>query len=280
MRRMRLIGVIAAREWRAALAARWFWSYGAVLAALGAGLLWMASGMLPGGISGEMASGRMVMATVNLLALLVPLMGLTAGAQSLARERDRGTLAYLLAQPVTRAEVLLGKLVGNGLALGAALGGATLIHTLASWVLAVPLPAVTLAEVAGLGWLLALAAMGLGALLGAGSGGLVATQGVTIAAWLVMILLGDLGLMGFVMFGQLPAKLLLVLTLINPVHQFRVAAVALFRPTLEALGPVGLYAQARLGGALVPVLIFTSAVWTLGVVLAALERFRTSRVLS
>jgi Cu-processing system permease protein len=271
--------VLAVREWRAALAARWFWAYAAVVALVGAALLWMASGMMPGGLPTEAAAGRVILATVNLLALIVPLMGLTAGAQSLARERDRRTLAYLLAQPLTRSEVLLGKLLGNALALGAALGGAMAVMLAVGFVAAVPLPAVVMAQVAGLAWLLSLATLALGAVLGAGAG-LVAAQGGTIGAWLLLILLGDLGLMGLLMLRQLPAKVLLVLTFINPVHQFRVAAVALFRPSLEVLGPVGLYAGDRLGSALVPVLIGCLVTWTLGAVLVALERFRTSRAVS
>jgi Cu-processing system permease protein len=275
-----MIAILAAREWRAALAARWFWAYAAVVALVGAALLWMASGMMPGGLPTEAAAGRVVMATVNLLALIVPLMGLTAGAQALARERDRRTLAYLLAQPVSRTEVLLGKLAGNAAALGAALGGAMALILLVGAVAAVPLPPMVMSEVAGLAWLLSLATLALGAAIGAGAGGLVAAQGGTLGAWLLMILLGDLGLMGLLMLRQLPARVLLVLTLINPVHQFRVGAVSLFRPSLEVLGPVGLYAGDRLGTALLPVLVTCLVAWTLGAVLVALERFRTSRAVS
>jgi len=276
--RGRMIRILAVREWRAALAARWFWVYGAVTALLGAVLLWMAEGMLPSGVSGAAASGRVLTATVNLLALVVPLMGLTAGAQCLARERDRRTLSYLLAQPISRTEVLLGKLVGNALAMGAALGGATVVLVLLALLLNLPLAVGTLVAVFGLGWLLSLAALGLGAALGAGAAGLVAAQGSTLAAWLLLILLGDLGMMGLLMLQTVPVNLLLALTFLNPIHQFRVAAVVLFRPTLEVLGPVGLYAQARLGTALVPVLIVSLLAWTAGAVMIALERFRSSRV--
>lgn len=275
-----MILILAVREWRAALAARWFWIYGAITALLGAMLLWMAAGMLPSGVSGAAASGRILTATVNLLALVVPFMGLTAGAQCLARERDRRTLGYLLAQPLSRTEVLLGKLLGNAWALGVALGGASALLVILAIALNLPLAVGTLVAVFSLGWLLSLAALGLGAALGAGAPGLVAAQGSTLAAWLLLILLGDLGMMGLLMLEQVPVNLLLALTFLNPIHQFRVAAVVLFRPTLEVLGPVGLYAQARLGGALVPVLISSLILWTAGAVLVALERFGTSKVVA
>lgn len=278
--RLRLIGLMAGREWRSALSARWFWFYFAAAAALGAGLLWTAAAMLPGGVPEAAASGRVLLSTVNLLALLVPLMGLTAGAQSLARERDRRTLGYLLAQPITRSEVVLGKLAGNAMALGAALGGAMLVLAAAAWFLQLPLPGSFLLAVAALAWLLSLSTMSLGAVLSAGPGGLVAVQGAMLAAWLLLVLLGDVGLMGLVMFRQLPPGALLSLAFLNPVHQFRVASMALLSPSLEVLGPVGLYARERIGDGLVPALLLSQILWTGAAVLLALERFRKSRALS
>ncbi len=272
-----MILVLAAREWRMAVQARWFWFYGAATALLGAALLWMAAGMLPAGVPVEVAGSRVLMAAINLLALLVPLMGLTAGAQSLAGERDRRTLGYLLSQPVSRAEVLTGKLLGNALALLAAVGGATLIQLTLSLVIDLPVPAGALLAVAGLAWLLGLCSLALGAAIGSGSAGLVAAQGGMIVAWLLMALLGDLGLMGMMMIRAIPVKVLLFLTFLNPVHQFRVAAVALLRPTLEVLGPVGIYAQERLGTALAPALLASLIAWTAAASLVALERFRRSR---
>jgi len=58
---------------------------------------------------------------VNLVVLIVPLMALTIGAQSIAGEAERGTLGLLLSQPVSRAEVLAGKFLGASIALGGTL---------------------------------------------------------------------------------------------------------------------------------------------------------------
>ena len=59
--------------------------------------------------TGDMAEA---LAGAELVLLVVPLMGLSLGALGLAAERERGTLDYLLAQPVSRAEIFLGKYVG------------------------------------------------------------------------------------------------------------------------------------------------------------------------
>lgn len=57
---------------------------------------------------------------VTLAAFLVPLVALVLGHDAIVGERERNTLGLLLSLPVGRAEVLLAKLVGRGLALLAA----------------------------------------------------------------------------------------------------------------------------------------------------------------
>ena len=61
--------------------------------------------------------GKTAAGLLNLIMLVVPLMALTAGAGTIAGERERGTLLYLLAQPLSRTELLLGKYVGLAIAL-------------------------------------------------------------------------------------------------------------------------------------------------------------------
>lgn len=278
--RRRIIVTLAVREWRQALSARWLWIYAAATAGLGAGLLWMAAGMLPAGLPGATITGRVLVTTVNLFALLVPLMGLTAGAQCLARERDRRTLAYLLAQPVTRTEILLGKLTGNGVALAVALLAAVAVIVGAAWWLYLPLSGAVMWITAGLAWLLAMASLGLGAALGARSPGLASANGAVLAAWLLLVFVGDLALMGTVMQGQIPVQVLLALSFLNPVHQFRVAALVLLSPSLDVLGPVGLFMWGRLGTALAPVMALSLVTWTGAIVTVALERFRHSPAIS
>ncbi len=83
-------------------------------------LAWLAlSGAGNYGLAGF---GRTSASLINLVLLIVPLMGLTLGALSLAGEREKGTLIYLMAQPINQLELLLGKFIGMALALIAALG--------------------------------------------------------------------------------------------------------------------------------------------------------------
>ncbi len=106
---VRSIMTVAVRELRDAVRARWFVLYTLAFAVLGLGISYV-SAVGAGGV-GLSGFGRTAAGLINLVLLVVPLMALTAGAGSIASDRERGMLAYLLAQPVSRTEVLLGKYV-------------------------------------------------------------------------------------------------------------------------------------------------------------------------
>ena len=100
----------ARREFRDALASKWFLLYTLAFSVLAVGVSFLSmSGV---GAHGFAGFGRTAAGLLNLVMLVVPLMALTAGAGSIAGERERGTLLYLLAQPVSRTQVLLGKYLG------------------------------------------------------------------------------------------------------------------------------------------------------------------------
>ena len=110
-----IVATIARKEPRDAVHDRWFWFYAAGFAAL-AGIL--ANLALPGAtVAGYGASPASASSLVALVQLIVPLMGLTLGAQALAGQQERGTIRFLMAHPVSRTEVYLGTYLGLVLAL-------------------------------------------------------------------------------------------------------------------------------------------------------------------
>ena len=58
---------------------------------------------------------------VSLVIYLVPLIALLLGFDAIVGERERGSLDLLLAYPITRGELLLGKYLGLALALALAI---------------------------------------------------------------------------------------------------------------------------------------------------------------
>lgn len=266
-----VIALVARKEVRDALRNRWFMLYAAAFTLLAIALSQLSLG--DGGTAGFAGFGRTAAGLVNLVLLVVPLMGLTLGAQSIAGERERGTLATLLAQPVTRTEVLLGKYVGLALALGAAL---LLGFGLAgAWVAASGggVEAGAYGQVVAAALLLALAMLAVGFVVSAAARRTGAATAVALFIWLALVFAGDLGLMGTSVTMRLPVRTLLALTLLNPLEAYRIGAVAAITGALDVLGPAGVYADRTFGDGLVAVLAAALVVWTLAALGAAVVLF-------
>lgn len=260
MRRTTLL-VLAQREACDALRNRWFVAYAAAFVVLTAALaLLVRSSASYGGVSGF---GRTAASLVNLVVFLAPLMGLTLGAQALTGERERGTLGYLLTQPISTAEFFASKFIGLGLALtsvvmvGFGLSALLMVMT-GSRQGAAAFVTLTLLTV-----LLAWASLSIGYLISSCNRRTASALGIAMVMWIVLVFLGDLGLMGTAIAIRIPPGSLLTLTLLNPLESYRIAALGLLSGSFELLGPAGLVAQLRLGGWIDPILVGILIIWSL-----------------
>jgi Cu-processing system permease protein len=269
--------ILIQKELRDARNNRWFMLYAIAFAALSLALAWLAlSGTGSYGLAGF---GRTSASLINLVLLIVPLMGLTLGALSLAGEREKGTLLYLMAQPVNQTELLLGKFVGMAVALVAALG------------LGFGLTALLIAANGGgaaistylvlllLSCLLAVASLSLGFLISAAVTRSATAVGLALFLWLLLVFFGDLGIMGSAVVLQLDVNQLLGAALANPLQVFKLAAILNLRQNLEVLGPAGVYAFRTYGAALLPALVALLVAWIFVPFLLANGLFKRKGVL-
>jgi Cu-processing system permease protein len=252
---------ITQKELQDARRNRWYLIYVVVFAVLSLALAWL--GMTGLGDYGLAGFGRTAASIINIVLLIVPLMGLTLGAISLAGERERNTLLYLLAQPVTQLEVMLGKYLGLGIALFSALvfgfgisgiliaikGGSAEIKLYSLMVL--------------LAFLLALVSLSLGFLISSTVRKGSTAVSIALFIWLLLLVFGDLGLMGTAMVLKLGVSQLLTLTVLNPMQIFKIAAILNLRGNLEVLGPAGIFALRTYGAQLMPVLVAILLAWIL-----------------
>ena len=268
---------ITQKELQDARRNRWYLIYVIVFAGLSLALAWL--GMTGLGDYGLAGFGRTAASIINIVLLIVPLMGLTLGAISLAGERERSTLLYLLAQPVTQLEVLLGKYLGLAIALFSAL------------VLGLGLSGILIAVQGGsaeinlyllmvlLAFMLALVSLSIGFLISSlvrkGSTAI----SIALFIWLLLLIFGDLGIMGTSIVLKLGVGQLFTLTLLNPMQIFKIAAILNIRGSLEVLGPAGIYALRTYGNQLMPGLIAVLLAWTLVPMTFAFYAFRRSGAL-
>jgi Cu-processing system permease protein len=224
-------------------------------------------------MSGFAGFGATAASLVNLVLLIVPLMGLTIGAAAIAPERERGTLAYLLSQPINRAELFLAKYIGLAGALAGSLAIGFGVSAFAMAQGSDPRQIRLFLTLAGLAAVLGLGMLSLGMLISVLARRSAAATGTAIMAWLVIVFVGDLGLMGSAILFRLKASSLLLASIVSPAQCFKIAVIGSYDPTLDLLGPAGLYASNTFGHALMGVLVACLAAWVVVPLVGALVIF-------
>jgi Cu-processing system permease protein len=237
--RARRVRVIAAEEYRRALETRWLFVFAVAFAALVLGLSYF--GLAQGREVGFQGFARVTLSLMNLVLLVVPLCALLLGVTSIAGGSE--TLPLLLAQPVTRGEVLAGKFLGLGAALAVAqalgFGGGGLVVAFNAGADQLPgfLALTGLSLV--LGWLELALALCLATLWP----DRMKAMTVALLAWLLMVVAYDLAVLGAttLLAGAPLESVLFPALLLNPVDLVRVLVTlavgsgALFGPTSAVL---------------------------------------------
>jgi Cu-processing system permease protein len=251
---------LARREFRDAISSRWFLLYSLAFAALAVAVSFLS--LAGTGSFGFAGFGKTAAGLLNLIMLVVPLMALTAGAGSIAGERERGTLLYLVAQPVSRSEILLGKFLGLALALCCALLFGFGLSALA---LAIRTGAVgfgAFVTLVGMACALACAMLSVGMLVSVLSRRVGIATGVSMFVWLVLVFVSDLGLMAGALLFKLRAQEVFAIAIANPLQAFKMSVVTAMNGSLDVLGPVGMYSTQHFGTALPWMLAGVLAAWT------------------
>lgn len=223
-RRPSLTLLVASQELLLAVRSRWTQVFAAVFAVLALGV--SGSGYILSGGRGFQDFARTSASLVQLVVLVVPLAALIMGVLSLAPER--GTAELLFAQPISRREILVGKLLGLFAALAVAefvgFGLAGLVVFSSS------------GEEGGAGYallvlgalLLTAAFLAIAALIAAGAVGRkrVRALAVALVVWFVAVILLDLAALGVA--SLLPStaasRLLIVSVIANPAGAVRTGA--------------------------------------------------------
>jgi Cu-processing system permease protein len=254
-----ILRAIGEKEVRAGLRNRWFVLYTALFLVLS--IAFSSVAMAGSTLTGQPGFGRTSAGLMNLMLLIVPLIGLTIGAQAIVSEREDRFLDYELAQPVGAGEVYLGKYLGAAvslcLVLAVGLGGAGIILALRGAAADAGdfLLLVLLTILLGLGML------SVGYVVSSYTPRTATALGIALTLWLAFVMLGDLGLMGSAAVMKMTPGTMLGLTLINPLDVYKLAGVNLLHSSLEVLGPAGSYAIDRFGTRLTSLLLTLLALW-------------------
>lgn len=273
---MNAVGAIMRKEVRDAVSSRWLILYAGAFAVLALGLSYLGQRNL-GSVGFENFS-RTTASILNLCLLLAPLIALSLGAGTIAGERDRGNLTYLLSQPLSRWELLVGKYAGLVTAISVAtiagfgLAGVVIssfAHSMdvTTYVLLLVLVVALVAVMTGLGVIASVV-----------SSNRAQALGIAMLVWFFAVLFFDLVLIGTVSSTSLGGTGLLAVVMLNPVEIVRILAIIHLEPDLQVLGPFGSYVLETLGTTGATALLSAAlAAWVIAPVGAAVVLFHSAR---
>ncbi len=213
---------VAAKEFRDRIRNRWVLAVALVFTAFSLVIAYFGSAQQ--GMVGFRSIEITIASLVSLVIYLIPLIALLLGFDAIVGERERGSLGLLLALPITRFELLLGKYVGLAFAL-------TLSTILGFSVVAVVLwkhmDANALFHYIGFmlsSVLLGLAFLSLAVFISVLAKDRTRASGMAIAMWFFFVLVFDLILLGILVTtgGKFAGDAFSWLLLLNPADVFRI----------------------------------------------------------
>ena len=270
---MRSAIIIAGKEMRDGMRNRWVLATTALMAALALTLAFL--GAAPTGTVKASGLAVTIVSLSSLTIFLVPLIALLLSYDAIVGEVDRGTMALLLAYPVTRWQVVIGKFAGHlailGFAIAVGYGVAALAlqwagnDDSAAWTAFGVMVASSI--------LLGGVFLAIGYFVSALVRDRAAAGGIAIGVWLFFVLLYDMALLGLLVADQgrsMTAGLLNALLLLNPADAFRLLNLSASSDVSRFAGVAGLGASTGLGpGPLLCALV----AWTIAPLAAATALF-------
>ncbi len=213
--------VIAGKEWRDRIRNRWVVAVALIFALFALAIAWFGSAQQ--GTVGFRGIDVTVASLVSLVIYLVPLIALVLGYDAIVGEKERGSLELLLAMPITRFEILLGKFLGLSAALASAsalgfgagllaLGGQLTARGVHHYL-----------GFAGSAILMGMAFLSLSMLVSVVAPDRIRASGTAIGLWFFFVLIFDLLLLGVLVWseGKLGSGVFGILLMLNPADVFR-----------------------------------------------------------
>lgn len=218
----RQIATLAGKEFRDRMRNRWVLAVALVFTVFSLVITYF--GGAQQGQVGLRSVEFIIASLVSLVIYLIPLIALLLGFDAVVGERERGSLDLLLALPLTRLELLLGKYLGLAAALTlSTLAGfalvAVLLYQQFSWAGLFHYVGFMVSSV-----LLGLTFLSLALLLSVVTRERTRASGLAIALWFGFVLVFDLLMLGLLVLsgGDVGGPALAYLLLLNPTDVFRI----------------------------------------------------------
>jgi len=275
---MYAILTVANKEFHDGLRNRWVMSISLIFALLATGLAYF--GAAASGQAGFTNLSTTLVSLASLAVFVIPLIALMLAYDGVVGEDESGTLLLLMTYPLSRWQLVLGKMMGHwmimafstivGFGLSAIIMGVFSDST--TWTELIKAYAFFISFSILLGWIFIAIATMISASVAEKS----KAAGLSLIVWFIFVFMFDLSLLGLLVGteGNVNATLFPYLLLLNPTDIFRLIIINFFAQQ-QLTGLMAVAQQAQIA---MPTLIASLLAWFIAPVLAAVALFNKRKL--
>lgn len=242
---MNALMLIAKTEIKDSITSRWFYLYTLVFA--GAVIVLFLTGITESQIMGFTGISRLLLTYFQLCIVILPVFLLMTTVRSIVGDKESNVLEYFLSMPVSFSNFFWGRIAGRFVVILAPILGAMLFSVMWAMIKGLNIDFKIFTTYCWLLLSMSWCFLGTGMLISS----LVDRQetGLSIAffTWLILVLFLDIILIGIFLRQQVNPEIVISISLLNPLQDFRVASMALFDPDLTMLGPASWFILGHFG---------------------------------
>lgn len=236
---MKNLMLIAYLDLKESIRAKWFLVYTFVFGGLIA--LFFIAGVTESQVMGFSGLSRLLLMYIQVTIVILPIFILITTVRSISGDRDNHILEYMLSFPISLKQYYWGKLIGRFATVFLPVFFAMIVALVIGLFKGASIPWGIFILYSGLLFSLSSAFLGIAFFISSIVKSSEVALGLSFFVWIFLLAFIDIALISLMMQNRFSEELIILLSLLNPMEIFRVAAISLFDPELTVMGPVAFY---------------------------------------
>lgn len=236
---MKNLMLIAYLDLKESIRAKWFLVYTFVFGGLIA--LFFIAGVTESQVMGFSGLSRLLLMYIQVTIVILPIFILITTVRSISGDRDNHILEYMLSFPISLKQYYWGKLIGRFATVFLPVFFAMIVALVIGLFKGASIPWGIFLLYSGLLFSLSSAFLGIAFFISSIVKSSEVALGLSFFVWIFLLAFIDIALISLMMQNRFSEELIILLSLLNPMEIFRVAAISLFDPELTVMGPVAFY---------------------------------------
>ncbi len=236
---MKNLYLIAYLDLKESIRAKWFLVYSLVFGGLIA--LFFIAGVTESQVMGFSGLSRLLLMYIQITIVILPIFILITTVRSISGDRDSHILEYMLSFPISLKQYYWGKIIGRFITVYLPVLFAMIIAVVYGAIKGAAIPWSIFFLYTGLLFAMSATFLGIAFFISSFVKSSEVALGISFFIWIFLLAFIDIALISLMMQQRVDEGIIILISLMNPMEIFRVAAISLFDPQLTVMGPVAFY---------------------------------------